>query len=150
MRNLLARVPRSAQPLVASFVRTIFAQPDAASTRRQYETAVSELRARLPRAAELLEEAKDDLLAFTSFAPLHWRQIWSNDPQERLSREIRRRTDVVGIFPDRGALVRLVGAVLSEQHDGWQVGRRYMSLEYLTKATAKIAAAPTSPIALAS
>ncbi len=145
MRNLLARVPRSAQPLVASFVRTVFAQPDATSTRRQYETVVAELRARFPHAAELLEEAKDDLLAFTTFAPLHWRQIWSNNPQERLNREIRRRTDVVGIFPHRDALVRLVGAVLSEQHDEWQVGRRYMSVEYLTKGIADMAATTLTP-----
>lgn len=151
MRNLLSRVPRSAQPLVASFVRTIFAQPDAASTRRQHATVVDELRARFPKAAELLEESREELLAFTGFAPLHWRQIWSNNPQERLNREIRRRTDVVGIFPDRDALVRLVGAVLAEQHDEWQVGRRYMSLEYLTKSSADAAAAGlTSPMALAS
>ena len=151
MRNLLARVPRSAQPLVASFVRTIFAQPDATSTRRQHATVVEELRGRFPKAAELLEEAREDLLAFTAFAPLHWRQVWSNNPQERLNREIRRRTDVVGIFPDRDALVRLVGAVLSEQHDEWQVGRRYMSLEYLSRSSADLAAAAlTSPMALAS
>ncbi len=151
MRNLLSRVPRSAQPLVASFVRTIFAQPDAASTHRQHAAVVEELRARFPKAAELLEESREDLLAFSAFPPLHWRQIWSNNPQERLNRQIRRRTDVVGIFPDRDALIRLVGAVLSEQHDEWQVGRRYMSLEYLTKASADLAAAElTSPTALAS
>lgn len=150
MRNLLSRVPRSAQPLVASFVRTIFAQPDAASTRHQFDTVLAELTARFPKAAELLEEAKEELLAFTSFAPLHWRQIWSNNPQERLNREIRRRTEVVGIFPDRDALVRLVGAVLSEQHNEWQVGRRYMSLEYLQKGSGDGAAAgSTSPMALA-
>lgn len=150
MRNLLSRVPRSAQPLVASFVRTIFAQPDAASTRRQHAAVVEELRARFPKAAELLEEAREDLLAFTGFSSLHWRQIWSNNPQERLNREIRRRTDVVGIFPDRDALIRLVGAVLSEQHDEWQVGRRYMSLEYLKGSADPAAAGLTSPMALAS
>ncbi len=151
MRNLLSRVPRSTQALVASFVRTIFAQPDAASTRRQHAAVVEELRPRFPKAAGLLEEAREDLLAFTAFAPLHWRQIWSNNPQERLNREIRRRTDVVGIFPDRDALVRLVGAVLAEQHDEWQVSRRYMSLEYLTKSSADLEAAGlTSPLALAS
>jgi putative transposase len=151
MRNLLSRVPKSAQTLVASFVRTIFAQPDAQTTRRQFDSVLGELRARFPKAAEFLEEAKEDLLAFTAFAPVHWRQIWSNNPQERLNREIRRRTDVVGIFPDRDALVRLVGAVLAEQHDEWAVARRYMSLDYLTKASGEEGAgALTSPLALAS
>ncbi|MBM4420917.1 MAG: IS256 family transposase [Chloroflexi bacterium] len=152
MRNLLSRVPRSAQALVASFVRTIFTQPDAPTTRRQHAAVVEELRSRFPKAAELLEGAREDLLAFTAFSPIHWRQIWSNNPQERLNREIRRRTDVVGIFPDREALVRLVGAVLAEQHDEWAVARRYMSLEYLAKALSGEAddAAMTSPLALAS
>jgi len=150
MRNLLARVPKSAQPLVASFVRTIFAQPDAASTRRQHAAVVEQLRARYPKAAELLEESREELLAFTAFAPEHWRQIWSNNPQERLNREIRRRSDVVGIFPYRDAVIRLVGAVLSEQHDEWAVARRYMSLEYLAKGSgAEGASELTSPLALA-
>jgi len=151
MRNLLSRVPRSAQALVASFVRTIFAQPDAASTRRQHASVVAELRSRFPKAADLLEESREDLLAFTAFAPDHWRQIWSNNPQERLNREIRRRSDVVGIFPDRDALVRLIGAVLAEQHDEWAVARRYMSLEYLAKRSGEEGASElTSPLALAS
>ncbi len=151
MRNLLSRVPRSAQALVASFVRTIFAQPDAASTRHQHASVVEQLRARYPKAAQLLEESREDLLAFTAFAPDHWRQIWSNNPQERLNREIRRRSDVVGIFPDRDALVRLVGAVLAEQHDEWAVARRYMSLEYLAKRSGEEGAGElTSPLALAS
>jgi putative transposase len=151
MRNLLGRVPKSAQALVASFVRTIFAQPDAASTRRQYAAVVAELRTRFPKAADLLEESHEDLLAFTAFAPDHWRQIWSNNPQERLNREIRRRTDVVGIFPDRDALVRLVGAVLAEQHDEWTVARRYMSLDYLAKKSGEEDGdALTAPLPLAS
>ena len=151
MRNLLSRVPKSAQALVASFVRTIFAQPDGASTRRQHASVVEQLRARYPKAAELLEESREELLAFTAFAPDHWRQIWSNNPQERLNREIRRRSDVVGIFPDRGALVRLIGAVLSEQHDEWAVARRYMSLEYLAKGSGEEGGTElTSPLALAS
>ncbi|HEV8536328.1 MAG TPA: IS256 family transposase [Candidatus Limnocylindria bacterium] len=133
MRNLLAKVPKSAQPLVASFVRTIFSQPDAASTRRQHDWVVGQLRSRFPEAAALLDAAREDLLAFTVFGRDHWRQIWSNNPQERLNREIRRRTDVVGIFPSRDAITRLVGAVLVEQHDEWQVTHRYMSLEYLAK-----------------
>jgi transposase-like protein len=135
MRNLLAKVPRSAQGIVATAVRTIFAQPDAASTRRHYQLIVERLRSRFPEAAALLVDAREDLLAFTSFGRDHWRQIWSNNPQERLNREIRRRSDVVGIFPNRAAITRLVGAVLAEQHDEWQVTHRYMSLEYLEKRT---------------
>jgi len=133
MRNLLTRVPRSAQPFVATIVRTIFTQPDAKTTRRQHAWAVSELEHRFGSAATLLDEAREELLAFTHFDPNHWRQIWSTNPQERLNRELRRRSDVVGIFPNRAAIIRLIGAVLAEQHDEWQVANRYMSLEYLAK-----------------
>jgi len=133
MRNLLTRVPRSAQPFVATMVRTIFTQPDARTTRHQHEVAVTELGPRFPQAAALLAEAREELLAFTHFDPDHWRQIWSTNPQERLNRELRRRSDVVGIFPNRAAIIRLIGAVLAEQHDEWQVTHRYMSLEYLAK-----------------
>ena len=133
MRNLLTRVPKSAQPLVATLVRTIFTQVDARATRRQHAAAVAELEPRFPQAAALLAEAREELLAFTHFDPEHWRQIWSTNPQERLNRELRRRSDVVGIFPNRAAIVRLIGAVLAEQHDEWQVSHRYMSLEYLAK-----------------
>ena len=137
-RNLLSRVPKSAQPLVAALVRTIFSQPDAAATRRQHAFVVGELSARFPEAAALLADAREELLAFSHFDPEHWRQIWSTNPQERLNRELRRRSDVVGIFPNRGAIVRLVGAVLAEQHDEWQVSHRYMSREYLAKPIVEI------------
>jgi transposase-like protein len=134
MRNLLTRVPKSAQSFVATMVRTIFAQPDAATVREQHGRIVDQLQARFPEAAALLEEAGPDLLAFTSFPKEHWRQLWSNNSLERLNKEIRRRTDVVGIFPDRPSIVRLVGAVLAEQNDEWAVARRYMSADSIAKA----------------
>ena len=141
MRNLLTRVPRSAQPFVATLVRSIFAQPDAASVREQQGRVVVQLEERFAAAAELLEEAGPDILAFTAVPKDVWRQVWSNNPLERLNREIRRRTDVVGIFPNRAAALRLVGAVLAEQNDEWaDSGRRYMSLEAIAKTLA-----PPSP-----
>ncbi len=134
MRTLLTRVPKSAQSFVATMVRTIFAQPDAATVHDQHRRIADQLATRFPEAAALLDEAATDLLAFTGFPKEHWRQVWSNNSLERLNREIRRRTDVVGIFPDRAAIVRLVGAVLAEQNDEWAVARRYMSAESITKA----------------
>lgn len=142
--NLRTRVPKAAQDVVASLVRSIFAQPDAAAVWAQHARVVAELADRFPAAADLLAEAAPDLLAFTAFPAEHWRQIWSNNPQERLNREIRRRTDVVGIFPNRAAVIRLVGASLAEQHDEWAVGRRYMSSASLAKARAR-ADDPTPP-----
>jgi putative transposase len=133
LRNLLTKVPKSAQPWVATLVRTIFDQPDAEQVHAQFDRVVDALTDKFPAAAEHLDNARADLLAFTGFPREVWRQIWSNNPQERLNREIRRRTDVVGIFPDRVAVIRLVGAVLAEQHDEWTEARRYMGLEVLTK-----------------
>lgn len=134
MCNLLTRVPKSAQAMVATLVRTIFAQPDAQSVWEQHTRVVEQLTEKFPAAAELLADAAADVLAFTAFPKEHWKQIWSNNPQERLNKELRRRTDVVGIFPNREAVIRLVGAVLAEQHDEWAVVRRYMSSESLAKA----------------
>lgn len=136
MRNLLTRVPRSAQDLVATLVRSIFAQPDAKEAWAQHGRVVEQLDTRFAQAAEMLAEAAEDILAFTAFPKAVWRQVWSNNPQERLNREIRRRTDVVGIFPNRPAIIRLVGAVLAEQNDEWAVARRYMSAEALEQAQA--------------
>ena len=134
LRNLLTKVPKSAQPWVATLVRTIFDQPDTDAVRAQYGRAVQAIAERFPDAADHLDDAREDLLAFTAFPREIWRQIWSNNPQERLNKEVRRRTDVVGIFPNRAAIVRLVGAVLAEQTDEWTEGRRYMGLEILAKA----------------
>ena len=117
-----------------TLLHSIFDQPDAESVVAQYDRVLDALSDKLPKVAEHLEAARADLLAFTAFPKQIWRQIWSNNPQERLNKEIRRRTDVVGIFPDRNALIRLVGAVLAEQHDEWAEGRRYLGLELLSRA----------------
>src|ERR687887_1599008 len=117
MRNALALVPKSAQQMVAATIRTVFVQPDPTSAREQSRRVADSFRSRFPRLAELLDESEADVLAYLSFPPEHWRQVWSNNPLERLNREVKRRTDVVGIFPNPPAVVRLVGAVLAEQHD---------------------------------
>jgi putative transposase len=134
MRNLLGRIPRNAQKEVGDRVRTIFAQPDARSVREQFARIVEELEDGYPEAAALLTEAEEELLAFAVFPKQHWIKIWSNNPLERLNREIRRRTDVVGIFPERPAGIRLIGALLVEQNDEWIAMRRYMSRESLMRA----------------
>jgi putative transposase len=133
LRNLLALVPKSATEMVAATVRTVFAQPDAASAREQWRTIADRFRKSFPRVADLMDEAEADVLAYLAFPHEHGRQIWSNNPLERLNKEVKRRTDVVGIFPNPTAVLLLVGAVLSEQHDEWQVARRYWSAESLAK-----------------
>jgi len=129
----LTFTPKSSQPWVATLVRTVFDQADATEVNAQFDRVVDGLSEKLPRAATYLEEAKADLLAFTAYPREIWRQIWSSNPQERLNKEIRRRTDVVGIFPNRDAIIRLVGAVLAEQHDEWIETHRYFGLEILAK-----------------
>jgi transposase-like protein len=133
VRNALALVPKAAGQMVAATIRTVFVQPDAASARETWRRIADGFRARHPRLAALLDEAEADVLAYLAFPAAHWRQIWSNNPLERLNKEVKRRTDVVGIFPNTAAVVRLVGAVLTEQHDEWQVSRRYLSVESLAK-----------------
>ena len=129
MTNILSRVPKSTQPFVATLVRSIYQQPTAQEVWERHAYVVEQLASRFADAAAMLAEAAPDILAFTTFPQLHWRQIWSNNPQERLNKEIRRRTDVVGIFPNRDAAIRLIGAVLSEQSDEWAIARRYFSEE---------------------
>ena len=145
LRNVLAPVPKAAREMVAATIRTAFVQPDPALAREQWRKVADGFRARFPRVAALMDEAEDDVLAYLAFPREHWRQVWSTNPLERLNKEIKRRTDVVGIFPNDPAVVRLVGAILAEQHDEWQIGRRYFSAESL----AKLRKEPAPPVALA-
>jgi len=128
LRNVLSRVPKGSAEMVAAAVRTIFAQPDAAHVREQLGVIAGMLGRQFPTVGEMLREAEPELLAFAAFPVGHWRKIWSTNPLERLNKEIKRRTDVVGVFPNPAALLRLAGAVLVEAHDEWQVSdRRYLS-----------------------
>src|SRR5919198_6251047 len=108
MRNALALVPKGAQQMVAATIRTVFVQPDPQAAREQWRRVADSFRGRFPKLAHLLDEAEADVLAYLAFPPEHWRQIWSNNPLERLNREVKRRTDVVGIFPNERALIRLI------------------------------------------
>jgi putative transposase len=137
--NLMAATPKSSWPWVKTLLHSVYDQPDAEAVHAQFDRVLDALETKLPQVAAHLDRARADVLAFTVFPRELWRQIWSNNPQERLNREIRRRTDVVGIFPDRDALIRLVGAVLAEQHDEWTEARRYLGLELLARARAAIA-----------
>ena len=127
MRSLLSRVSKHAQAEVMAWVRTIFAQPDQGMARRQLELVAEHLEGRFPKVAGLLREAAEEVLAYMAFPPGHWRRIHSTNPLERLLREVGRRCDVVGIFPNPQAALRLIGAVLVEQQDEWEAGRHYFS-----------------------
>jgi len=131
--NLMSATPKASWPWVRAMLHSVYDQPDTASVHAQYDRLLEAVTDKLPKVAEHLDAARADVLAFTAFPKELWRQIWSNNPQERLNREIRRRTDVVGIFPDENALIRLVGAVLAEQHDEWIEGRRYLGLDILAR-----------------
>jgi transposase-like protein len=131
--NLMSVTPKSSWGWVKALLHSVYDQPDADAVHAQFDRIVEALADKLPAVAEHLETARADILAFTVFPKEIWRQIWSNNPSERLNREIRRRTDVVGIFPDRDALIRLVGAVLAEQHDEWVEGRRCLGLDVLAR-----------------
>ncbi len=131
--NLMSVTPKSSWPAVKAALHSVYDQPTATDVHAQYDKLLDLVEAKLPAVHAHLDAARADLLAFTSFPKAIWRQVWSNNPNERLNKEIRRRTDVVGIFPDRDSVTRLVGAVLAEQHDEWAEGRRYFALDVLTR-----------------
>jgi transposase-like protein len=132
MRNALAHVPPKQRPAVVAMLKTIFAQDTAEAAREQWHQVAGALRERFPKLAELMDASRDDVLVYMTFPREHWPQIASTNPLERLNGEIKRRSDVVGIFPNDKAVVRLVGALMLEQNDEWAVSRRYMSLESLS------------------
>jgi putative transposase len=138
LRNVLAQVPKGSAEMVAAAIRTIFAQPKADMVRDQLGVIAGMLGRQSPKVETMLRAAAEDLLAFTSFPPGHWKKIWSTNPLERLNKEVKRRTDVVGVFPNPEALLRLAGAVLVEAHDEWQTTDR----RYLAEATMALLAAP--------
>jgi putative transposase len=136
LRNVLARVPRGSAEMVAAAIRTIFAQPTGAEVTEQLDKVAAMLQPKFPTVATMLADAKEDLTAFASFPPAHWTKVWSTNPLERVNKEVKRRTNVVGIFPDDAAVLRLAGAVLIEAHDEWQVAeRRYLSEGSMAKLT---------------
>ena len=147
MRNVLSRVPKASAEMVAAAIRTVFAQPDAAHVRAQLDEVARMLEAQFPDVAVMLRDASEDLLAFTAFPIAHWRKVWSTNPLERINGEIKRRTNVVGIFPNDASIVRLVTAVLVETHDEWAVSeRRYLSEESMAKIGQPVVTVEEAPL----
>ncbi len=128
LRNVLAKVSKGSAEMVAAAIRTIFAQPDATAVAEQLDSIAEKLGRQFPAVEAMLRDAAVDISAFAAFPPAHWRKIWSTNPLERVNKEIKRRTNVVGIFPNEAGVLRLAGSVLLEVHDEWQVtDRRYLS-----------------------
>ncbi|MET4079661.1 IS256 family transposase [Janibacter sp. UYMM211] len=136
--NLMSVTPKSMWPAVKAMLHSVYDQPDRPAVHAQFDRLLDYVEGKLPEVHDHLDAARADILAFTGFPKDVWTQIWSNNPAERLNREIRRRTDAVGIFPTRDAIVRLVGAVLAEQTDEWAEGRRYLGLEVLARCRVNI------------
>ena len=132
----MSATPKASWPWVKTLLHSVYDQPDAEAVHAQFDRVIHTLTEKLPKVSDHLEAAREEILAFTVFPKEIWKQIWSNNPTERLNREIRRRTDVVGIFPNRDSIIRLVGAVLAEQHDEWAEGRRYLGLDVLARSQA--------------
>lgn len=141
--NLMSATPKSSWPWVKALLHSVYDQPDAEAVHAQIDRIVETLTDQLPTVAAYLEDAREEILTFTVFPKACWRQIWSNNHNERLNREIRRRTDVVRIFPHRDAVIRLVGAVLAEQHDEWVEQRRYLGLDLLKQCRTALTATVT-------
>lgn len=133
MRNLLSHIPRGDQAMVAAALRTIFAQPNQEAARRQLRAVYDVMVSRWAKAAQFLNNAEEDILAYMVFPQEHWKRIYSNNVLERLNKEVKRRTNVVGVFPDDSSVIRLVGAILREQDDEWKATKRYFSLESMRK-----------------
>ena len=135
MRNALAHAPAKSRAAVAAMLKTIFAQDTKAEAEKQWDIVADALREKQPKLGALMDASRDDVLAYMSFPREHWTQIASTNPLERVNREVKRRADVIGIFPNDEAIVRLVGALMLETNDEWAVARRYMSLETLARVT---------------
>jgi transposase-like protein len=149
MRNVLSKVPRASSEMVAAAIRTIFAQPDPEHVRSQLDEVARMLDAQFPDVATMLRDACEDLLAFTGFPVAHWRKIWSTNPLERINGEIKRRTNVVGIFPNDASILRLITAVLVETDDEWAVSeRRYLSEESMAKIGQPVVTVEEAPLAV--